>query len=159
MRKSISRRNLIKLMGGSVAAAAGASLIPRFVNRKLLQPVEVAEAQSIMPNLYFAGTDGWISMPPGPAISFYFPDDLAPDNFNTYIFGFRNITGLDANQIGQQKMKAQHNAPVFWVDEYNGSNEFRLQLTNLGLQMRPRSHRLAHAALARFPQRDPLLRW
>jgi FtsP/CotA-like multicopper oxidase with cupredoxin domain len=34
-------------------------------------------------------------------------------------------------------MKAQHSAPLFWVDQYNGSNEFRLQLTNLGLQMRP----------------------
>ena len=36
-------------------------------------------------------------------------------------------------------MKAQHNAPLFWVDQFNPAHpkDFRLQLTNLGLQMRP----------------------
>ncbi|MCB0106163.1 MAG: multicopper oxidase domain-containing protein [Caldilineaceae bacterium] len=137
MRNSISRRNFLKLAGSGFLAAAGASVLPRFMGRKLLQPAEVAFAQTTTPDLYFAGTDGWIAMPPSPNIGFYFPDDLAPANFNTYIFGFRNVTGLDATQIGQQKMKAQHSAPMFWVDEYTGANEFHMQLTNLGLQMRP----------------------
>ena len=56
------------------------------------------------PNLYFAGTDGWIYLPPNPAIARpIFPDDLAPADpcSPTYIFGFRNITGLTATQIGQ----------------------------------------------------------
>ena len=135
-RNSISRRDFLKIAGGAVVLTAGASLLPRFL-RKTLLPEEVASAVDVPPNLYFAGTDGWIYLPPDPPIGFYFPDDLAPALLNTYIFGFRNITGLDATQIGQQKMKAQHNAPLFWVDQYNGSNEFRLQLTNLGLQMRP----------------------
>jgi hypothetical protein len=131
--KSFSRRRFLKNAGGTLF---GASLLPKFV-AGVLAPAEVVRGQNGTPNLYFAGTDGWISMPPSPPIGFYFPDDLAPDNFNTYIFGFRNVTGLNANKISKQKMKAQHSAPLFWVDQYNGSNEFRLQLTNLGLQMRP----------------------
>ena len=135
MNKQISRRDFLKIAGGAALTVAGAGLLPQFL-RKTLTAEQVVEAAGEY-DLYFAGTDGWISMPPSPPIGFYFPDDLAPAPFNTYIFGFRNITGLDANQISDQKMKAQHSAPMFWVDEYNGSNEFRLQLTNLGLQMRP----------------------
>ncbi|MCA9978172.1 MAG: multicopper oxidase domain-containing protein, partial [Anaerolineales bacterium] len=84
--------------------------------------------------LFFAGTDGWISLPATPAIAPFHPDDLAPAPFDAYIFGFRNITGLDAAQIGQQKNKAQHNAPLFWTQQ---DVPFRLKLTNLGLALRP----------------------
>ena len=134
--RSISRRDFLKIAGGAALTVAGASLLPQFMRKSLL-PEEAVQAQTSAPNLYFAGTDGWISMPPSPPIGFYFPDDLAPAPFNTYIFGFRNITGMNDTQKAGQKMKAQHSAPLFWVDQYNGSNEFRLQLTNLGLQMRP----------------------
>jgi FtsP/CotA-like multicopper oxidase with cupredoxin domain len=136
MNKHISRRDFLKIAGGAAFLTAGASLLPQFLRKSLL-PETVVDAQSVPPNLYFAGTDGWIAMPPSPPIGFFFPDDLAPSPFNTYIFGFRNITGLTNTQKSNQKMKAQHSAPLFWVDEYNGSNEFRLQLTNLGLQIRP----------------------
>ena len=135
MNKQISRRDFLKIAGGAALTVAGAGLLPQFL-RKTLLAEQVVEAAGEY-DLYFAGTDGWISMPPSPPIGFYFPDDLAPANFNTYIFGFRNITGLNTTQISDQKMKAQHSAPLFWVDQYDGSNEFRLQLTNLGLQMRP----------------------
>jgi FtsP/CotA-like multicopper oxidase with cupredoxin domain len=131
--KSLSRRRFLKNAGGTLF---GASLLPKFV-AGVLAPSEVVRAQNLAPDLYFAGTDGWIHLPPSPPIGFYFPDDLAPEPFNTYIFGFRNVTGLNSNKISSQKMKAQHSAPLFWVDQYNGSNEFRLQLTNLGLQIRP----------------------
>jgi FtsP/CotA-like multicopper oxidase with cupredoxin domain len=134
MNNHISRRNFLKLAGGAALTVAGVSVLPQFL-RKTLLPEQVVEAAG-EPNLYFAGTDGWMSLPGNP-IGFFFPDDLAPALFNTYIFGFRNVTGLTQTQINDQKMKAQHSAPMFWVDEYNGSNEFRLQLTNLGLQMRP----------------------
>lgn len=139
--RSLSRRDFFKIAGGALAAAAGASVLPTYL-RKALKPVALAEAADPPPDLYFAGTDGWMHLPPTPAIAPYFPDNLSPDypdvtGLNTYIFGFRNITGLDSVQISGQKMKAQHNAPLFWVDQYNGSNEFRMQLTNLGLQMRP----------------------
>jgi len=140
--RSLSRRRFLKNAGGTLF---GASLLPKFV-AGVLAPSEIVRAQATdpPPNLYFAGTDGWIHLPPSPPIEFYFPDDLAPGTdrgypagLNTYIFGFRNITGLDDTQKANQKMRAQHNAPLFWVDQFNGSNEFRLQLTNLGLQQRP----------------------
>ena len=138
MNKHISRRDFLKIAGGAGLTVAGAGLLPQFLRKSLMAEEMVAGAQEIAPNLFFAGTDGWISMPhDSPNIGFFFPDDLAPAPFNTYIFGFRNITGLDANQISQQKMKAQHSAPLFWVDEFNGSNEFRMKITNLGLQVRP----------------------
>jgi FtsP/CotA-like multicopper oxidase with cupredoxin domain len=71
------------------------------------------------------------------------PDVLAPAPFTTYIFGFRNVTGLTDAQRSAQKNKAQHNAPMFWLDEYDPvvtsprHKDFRMQLTNLGLALRP----------------------
>ena len=67
------------------------------------------------------------------------PDDLAPAPFTTYIFGFRNVTGLDDTQRANQKNKAQHTAPMFWVDQFDPAapKDFRMQITNLGLALRP----------------------
>ena len=59
---------------------------------------------------------------------------IAPSPFTTYIFGFRNVTGLTDDQRINQKEKAQHNAPFFWADQ---EQELRVQLTNLGLANRP----------------------
>jgi FtsP/CotA-like multicopper oxidase with cupredoxin domain len=142
----LSRRRFFKLAGGATFAAAGMGVLPNPF-RKLLSPIGIAEAQAQSfpaPNLFFAGTDGWISLPKSPSILspslgvVTHPDNLAPDpRFSTYIFGFRNVTGLDDTQRAAQKNKAQHSAPMFWVDQYNGSNEFRMQLTNLGLALRP----------------------
>jgi len=141
MHTSVTRRDFLRFAGGTAAVAAGLGLIPGLRNNRLLPAqITAAEAAERGPDLYFAGTDGWIYLPPDPPIGqgpVYFPDDLAPNPFNTYIFGFRDITGLDQTQIAKQRMKAQHSAPLFWVNQYNGSNEFRMQLTNLGLQMRP----------------------
>ena len=131
--RSFNRRGFLKVAGGAALAAAGVSLLPQMFN-KTLSPSSVVEAAGQAPDLYFAGTDGWIYLPPNPPIGYFFPDNLAPAPFNTYIFGFRNITGLNSNKISAQKMKAQHSAPLFWVNE---GADFRMQLTNLGLQMRP----------------------
>jgi FtsP/CotA-like multicopper oxidase with cupredoxin domain len=147
--RNLDRRNFLKLAGGAVALAAGAGvLLPRLAPKAMLQPLGVAEAADPAPDLYFAGTDGWIHLPPTPSIGYYFPDNLAPDypnvnGLNTYIFGFRNVTGMTAAQISNQKMKAQHSAPIFWANQYDptpgspNNRDFRVQLTNLGLQMRP----------------------
>ena len=62
------------------------------------------------------GTDGWIACRPTPAIAPFHPDVLAPGPFTTYIFGFRNVTGMNDTQRLAQKNKAQHSAPLFWVD-------------------------------------------
>lgn len=142
---SPSRRRFLKLAGGTTAAAVGMGLLPF---KKLLGPVGMSEAQALTypyPDLFFAGTDGWISLPKSPAIFseslgvWTHPDSLAPDPFTTYIFGFRDVTGLSATQRSAQKNKAQHSAPMFWVDQYNPGNpkDFRMLLTNLGLALRP----------------------
>jgi FtsP/CotA-like multicopper oxidase with cupredoxin domain len=149
MSSSLSRRKFLKLAGGGLLAYAGINLLSPELRRTLL-PESIAKAQinDVPPNLYFAGTDGWIHLPPDPPISFFHPDVLAPqlpaprdaENFTTYIFGFRNITGLSDIQKTNQKNKAQHSAPLFWVDQYDPvaqPNEFRLQLTNLGMAQRP----------------------
>jgi len=150
-RRRINRRDFLKIAGGTLATAAGASLIPRYMGKNVLKPnsIEVANAQSDPPNMYMAGTDGWIYLPPTPPIYKadalpgssppIHPDDLAPAPFNAYMFGFRNVTGLSESQRLGQKMKAQHNAPLFWVNQYDPNNpvDFRVQLTNLGLALRP----------------------
>ena len=143
MKQSISRRGLLKLAGGGLGLAVGAAVLPRW-RGSVLNPtlLDSASAQTTPPDLVFAGTDGWISLPDGATNTPFFPDDLAPAPFNTYIFGFRNVTSsydpnisLGANlQIQGQKMKAQHNAPLFWTQQ---DVPFHLLLTNLGLALRP----------------------
>jgi FtsP/CotA-like multicopper oxidase with cupredoxin domain len=146
----VKRRDFLKIAGGAAFAAAGMSLFPSLLRRTLL-PTGFYEASAAdpPPDLYFAGTDGWIHLPPSPPIGFYHPDPLGPplpvavsptdQNFTTYIFGFRNVTGLTDIQKNAQKMKAQHNAPIFWAKQFDPGNpvDFRVQLTNLGMQLRP----------------------
>jgi FtsP/CotA-like multicopper oxidase with cupredoxin domain len=155
--KALSRRHFFKLTGGSTLFAAGMGLLP-FKN--LLGPLSMADAsaQAVTvnppPDLYFGGTDGWISLPKNPEVRSAslggvktHPDDLAPTDLDTldgkglttYIFGFRNVTGLSDAQRAAQKNHAQHNAPMFWLDQFNPASpkDFRINLTNLGLALRP----------------------
>ena len=131
-RSVINRRDFLKLAGGAAFIVAGASLMPQFLRRTLLPEQVVSAAGNY--DLFFAGTDGWFYMPPEPAIPPWHPDTYAPAPFTTYIFGFRNVTGLDDTQRANQRNKAQHNAPFFWVDQ---ETELKVQLTNLGLAQRP----------------------
>ncbi|MCB8983249.1 MAG: multicopper oxidase domain-containing protein [Ardenticatenaceae bacterium] len=135
---TITRRDFLKIAGSAAFLTAGASIVPHYLRRAVL-PEEVVEAQGAPYDLYYAGTDGWISLPPTPAIPPFHPDNLAPPGLTTYIFGFRNVSGMDDIRKNNQKNKAQHNAPVFWVNQYNPSSpvDFRMQLTNLGLALRP----------------------
>lgn len=135
---TLNRRDFLKIAGSAAFIAAGASVAPHAL-RRVLRPEAVAEAQSLPYDLYYAGTDGWISLPTSPAIPPYHPDNLAPAPFTTYIFGFRNVSGLTDAQKNDQKNKAQHNAPLFWVNQFDPNNpvDFRMQLTNLGLALRP----------------------
>jgi FtsP/CotA-like multicopper oxidase with cupredoxin domain len=144
MKQSISRREFFKVAGGAAVIVAGVSLMPQFLRKQLL-PEQVVDAASDY-DLYFAGTDGWFWLPSTPSIPPWHPDTygldhLAPDGtpFTTYIFGFRNVSQLTDAQRANQKYKAQHNAPFFWVDQYNPANpkDFKVQLTNLGLGQRP----------------------
>jgi FtsP/CotA-like multicopper oxidase with cupredoxin domain len=132
-RRQLSRRQVLKLGGGLLGLGAASAVLPR----TLLKPrkvVEAAQAElNAEPNLHFAASDGWIYLPP-PAVPPYHPDNMAPDPFTTYIFGFRNVTGLTREQIFAQKMKMQLAAPTWWIDQ---ETDFTLKITNLGLQIRP----------------------
>ncbi len=143
MNKQFSRRDFLKLAGGAAVTVAGVNLLPHFLKKTMVAD-EIVQAADPNPNLFFAGTDGWFWLPPTPEIPPYHPDpygaDFTPagvDPFTTYIFGFRNVTGMTPTQRQNQRFKTQHNAPFFWVDQFDGTNEFRVQLTNLGLQLRP----------------------
>ena len=135
MKKQISRRDFIRLAGGAAVTVAGAGLLPQFL-RKTLMPEKVVSAAGDY-DLFFGGTDGWMYLP-GSTLP-YHPDSYAPSPFTTYIFGFRNLTGMDPALVPDQKNRAQHNAPLWWVDQFDPSNprDFKVQLTNLGLAQRP----------------------
>jgi hypothetical protein len=144
----IGRRQVLKYAGGAVAVVAGSTIGTRWLG-KTLKPLSVSTADAAGPpaNMFLGGTDGWIYLPPDPPIGFFHPDNYAPpllaprdaENFTTYMFGFRNITDLNVSQRANQKNHAQHNAPLFWVKQYNPSApvDFTVDLTNLGLAQRP----------------------
>lgn len=135
MKNGISRREFFKLAGGAAVTVVGASLLPQFL-RKTLLPEQIARAQEPY-DLFFGGTDGWMYLP-GSTPPWH-PDSYAPPPFNTYIFGFRNLTGMDPALVPLQRFKAQHNAPFWWVDQFDPADpkDFKVQLTNLGLALRP----------------------
>jgi FtsP/CotA-like multicopper oxidase with cupredoxin domain len=62
------------------------------------------------------------------------PDQLAPAPRTTYIFGFRDVTGMSAADLLAQKGNAQASAPLLHVDQ---DVDLTIQLTNLGLSQRP----------------------
>ncbi len=131
----VDRRGFLHLSGAAAAlgsvAWAGKSLFP--------EPAQAAAGGGGAPDLYLGGTDGWIHLPTTPAIPPFHPDPLAPAGLTTYIFGFRNLTGLLPEQVPAQKYKAQHSAPLFWAKQFDPDNpkDFTVQLTNLGLHLRP----------------------
>ncbi|GAB4279572.1 MAG: hypothetical protein Kow0080_31880 [Candidatus Promineifilaceae bacterium] len=137
----ISRRHFLKVGGGLLAGAAASRFLPRTLGQsgEIVQAAGFSQVNPTPPDLHLAGTDGWIYLPgqvpiPDTANAFYTPDNYAPAPFNTYMFGFRDVTGLTDEQVFAQKMRCQATAPLFWVDE---NQEYRLKLTNLGLAMRP----------------------
>jgi FtsP/CotA-like multicopper oxidase with cupredoxin domain len=135
----LSRRSFLKMGGVSLAAAAIARMAPNSISRSGEIALAAPSAQMVAPDIHFAATDGWVYLPgqvpiPGTTDQFYNPDSWAPEGLTTYMFGFRNVTGMTDEQIAMQKMKSQASAPMFWVNELA---EYRLRLTNLGLQMRP----------------------
>ena len=140
-RQRVSRRQFLKAGGGLLGAATAATVLPK----ALLKPAEVVKASpaaqaAVEPNLHFIATDGWIHLPETAVVPPYHPDDMAPGppddvaGLSSYIFGFRDLTGVDETQLFTQKMKAQLTSPTFWL---NQEEDFYLKLTNLGLQVRP----------------------
>jgi FtsP/CotA-like multicopper oxidase with cupredoxin domain len=133
IRPALSRRTL--LTGGAVLG--GAALLGGRVQTSSAVPQLRNAAAVTHPRkeVHLVGTDGWASMPQGaPADPPFFPDSLAPSPFDTYIFGFRNVTGLTAAQVAAQRGHAQISAPMLSFDE---EDDIFITLTNLGLLQRP----------------------
>ena len=133
----LSRRDLLKYGGLTAATAAAVGFGPRLVGT-ILQPGRALAADRA-PDLKLVGTDGWITLPSNPQISssaygVVHPDSYAPAPYTDYIFGFANATGLRDDEQFNLKNQAQHSAPMFWAKE---NQEFRVQLTNVGLAQRP----------------------
>ncbi|MDH2413973.1 multicopper oxidase domain-containing protein [Nocardioides sp. CER19] len=136
-RGPLSRRTLLT----GAAGAAGAAVM---VGARLTAPSGLGSATGLRPaaagvhpqkTVHLAGTDGWVSMPQGaPADPPFFPDSLAPAGFDTYVFGFRDVTGLSATQVAAQRGHAQISAPMLSFDE---EDDIFITLSNLGLLQRP----------------------
>ena len=150
--RKVSRRQVLKVGGTAALAAAAAGLVPRWAG-KVLPGVSTADAAgptSPAPTIYkhLIGSDGWISIPMGTVQNdlgaVLGPDPLAPTGRSTYVFGFRDVTVLDAPgptpgtttlpKILAQKGHVQHSAPLLFFDE---NDAIQITLSNLGLAQRP----------------------
>jgi FtsP/CotA-like multicopper oxidase with cupredoxin domain len=114
-----------RLIGGAPLAHAATS--PAAVAAAVTHPKKL---------MHLVGTDGWVAMPDdAPPDPPFFPDSLAPaGGFNTYVFGFRDVTGMTAAQVSAQRGKAQISAPML---SFNEEDDIFITLTNLGLAQRP----------------------
>jgi FtsP/CotA-like multicopper oxidase with cupredoxin domain len=149
---SLGRRSVLR--GGAalaLGAATGGYLLSRGGSANAGVPAGRAPAlvapSSTEQQLHLAATDGWVSMPGNaPKVGTFWPDPLAPDGYNTYAFGFRDVTALSkvdlTPEVFLQKNKAQISAPVLGFDQYvknsdGTDNAVRITLSNLGLAQRP----------------------
>ncbi len=138
--QGMSRRSF--LVGGTGIVAGtliGADVLTRSSALASTAPTARVAAAAAVEHptklVHLVGTDGWVAMPSNaPADPPFFPDSLAPNPFNTYVFGFRDVTGLTAAQVAAQRGKAQISAPMMSFDE---EDDVYLTLTNLGLLVRP----------------------
>lgn len=139
--------------GGAASALiriSGTNPTPRSVAPPGLDPMAhrnegAVPPRSVVRYLALAGTDGWVTLPSADivgdatgvaAIGPYFPDPLAePAGVRTtYAFSFRNVTGLDRQEVAEMKGHTQMCAPLFYSTV---GEELWVTLTNLGLQVRP----------------------
>jgi len=141
--RRLSRRRLLELGGNLTMMGVGAGLVPLWKGG-VLNPVASAKPAAlaapaglpITVTRHLVGTDGWIYLPG--SVPPWSPDPYGPSvgstNFTTYIFGFRDVTGLADNLVNAQKNKAQHSAPLLFFDELDS---IQIDLTNLSLGQRP----------------------
>ncbi|GAA1892755.1 multicopper oxidase domain-containing protein [Lapillicoccus jejuensis] len=132
---SLSRRALLAGAGAMGMAVVGGRLVAPAVATPAAAPATLAGPAGPAKKVHLVGTDGWAAMPgSAPKDPPFFPDPLAPGDLNTYIFGFRDATGLDAAATAALRGHAQISAPMMWFDELD---EITITLTNLGLVQRP----------------------
>ena len=149
------------LTGGAGVAGAAAGRRPadrRRRGRPAAAPARRGRgaAPAKKPCTWSAPTAG-SSMPAGaPADPPFFPDPLAPSPFNTYVFGFRDVTGLTRGRRSPRSAgKAQISAPMLSFDE---EDDIYHHADQPGPAAAAGPLRRAHPALARLRQRDPALR-
>jgi FtsP/CotA-like multicopper oxidase with cupredoxin domain len=139
--RSITRRGLLKLGGGILATAAGTYLLPKAVAAwgpradvsRIGLNAPVVNGSDYTYRL--AATDGWIYLPPRPSPTTYHPDPWATEPFNTYTFGFRELTSLtNEADVRAQKGLVQASAPLLYAQQ---GGDLRIILTNLGFATRP----------------------
>ncbi|MEV6445152.1 multicopper oxidase domain-containing protein [Amycolatopsis sp. NPDC051716] len=134
--RPLSRRALLYGGAATVAAVAGGRLLGSRLDAPT--PTTVRPAAAVVPpvtEVHFAATDGWASMPAGARQNPpFWPDSLAPSPFDLYVFGFRDVTGMDDATVKAQRGKAQISAPLLAFDQ---DTDIKLTLTNLGLSVRP----------------------
>src|SRR3954451_7360490 len=135
MSTGLARR---QTLAGGAGLVGGGLLGARLLSGPVAHAAPVRNAPAVThpkKTMHLVGTDGWVSMPAdAPADLPFFPDPLAPGLFNTYVFGFRDVTSLTASQVAAQRGKAQISAPILSFDE---EDDIYLTLTNLGLVQRP----------------------
>ncbi len=131
----VTRRGLLLGAAGTAAYALwpGSRAGARPVTALRVAPVASASS------MHLAATDGWVSMAANAPHTSFWPDTLAPSPYDMYVFGFRDVTGLDAAGVTAQRGLAQISAPILAFDEYDAAknNDVRLTLSNLGLSVRP----------------------
>jgi len=136
--RSLSRRSFVTAGAGAAGAIIlGTRLIAPAAARRGPALASAPSAATTHPqkSVHLVGTDGWVSMPQNGKVDLpFFPDPLAPSGLNTYVFGFRDATGLDASGVAALRGKAQISAPMLAFDE---EDDISITLTNLGLSMRP----------------------
>ncbi len=154
-RSRLDRRSFIKLAAGGVAlgaaGAAGFGQLSRSSTPR--RPVRLAATfTGRVREWHFVATDGYAAMPDPSIVApvgVYYPDLLAPDGQNLYIFGFDDVTdieGFTASNLSAPwdpssltapidfKTLAQISAPLLYCDD---GDDIRLKLENLGLGVRP----------------------
>jgi FtsP/CotA-like multicopper oxidase with cupredoxin domain len=135
MTKSTSGPTRRQMLLGGLGALGGVVIGSRLIGGSAATAAPAAPVAHPVKRLHLAGTDGWVAMPgAAPQDLPFFPDPLAPAPFNTYVFGFRNVTGMTAAQVTAQRGHAQISAPMLSFDE---EDDIYITLTNLGLQQRP----------------------
>src|SRR5947209_7479758 len=108
--RGLSRRSFLSGAGVVGGAVLGGRLLT--AGAVMAAPGRAAAAHPTK-QLHLVGTDGWVAMPGNaPADPPFFPDSLAPAPFNTYVFGFRDVTGMSSNLVAAQRGKAQISAPL-----------------------------------------------
>ena len=151
----LDRRSFIKLAAGGVAlgAAGVVGFSELSGGSKTRRPVHLTSAVTgQLRSWHLVATDGYVAMPDPSIVApigVYYPDLLAPDGQNLYVFGFVDVTDIegfkasnllapwDTTQLAAPidfKGQTQISAPTLYC---NDGDDIRIKLENLGFAVRP----------------------